>query len=416
MANNDLDNSIFSRLFRRRNRASNIIFTGPPNSKSAAGRTVSVFNALENTTVLSCVNVISQTIAQLPWDIQRRTPLGYETVENHSLSRILRQPNSFQSGYQFKAGILVDLLVHGNAYIRIQRAGVQVLDLIPMEPSKMKVSSNDAGFPIYTHESYEGDMTNEDVIHIKDIAGHNITATSRVVLASERVGALNAADFLISETFKYGITLNYAIEIDGSLDENKLIKLQQQLGEAFGSGGIRRGGAAILENGKITAIKGTTPADADIRNLRDQLIREICGLMRVPASMAGGMGDEKYNNVTAKYASFYRDTINPLVINIEEAISSKLLSSNETVKFDISLLIKGDTASQIDYVTKARQAGVMTQNEGRIYLGWTPLEGEGYDELSQSAPTPGPEGDMNPDGSDEGSDAGNLGDAENGTN
>lgn len=383
---------------------SGAIFINTIDSASAAGQSITVENATENATVLSCVNVLSQGIAQLPYGVHDVSDGGNEFVPNHPLNTVFNRPNAFQSAYDFKAGIIKDLTIHGNSFTRIVRtASGTVIQLIPINPSDMAVSANQFGLPIYKHD-VQGLIEAVDIIHVKGSSGHELVGESPVIRARERIGGLNAADKLISETFQYGVSVNYSINMDGDLDDTKRKRIEQGMKESFGQGGRRRSGAVLLEGGSMTALKGTTPADADLRELRAMLINEIAAVFRVPADMVGGDTSVTYNNVTARLSSFYRDSLQPIICSVEEAFSMALLDDGERLTFDVSALLRGDSASQIAYVAQARAAGVMTVNQAREYLGMGEMD---EDEANVLPPMSGaPARDSS---TDDETDQGNLG-------
>ena len=203
-----------------------------------AGQTITAENVMANTTVLSCVQVISQGIAQLPWEIWN----GTATVEGHALTEVLNRPNSFQSSYEFKGSIIQDTLIYGNSYTRVVRAGGgKIIELIPMDPSAITVEANSFGIPVYEHSDY-GLLKATEVIHIRDVSGHGVEGRSRALMGAERIACLNAADGLVGETFMNGVSIQYSVELESTLDDTSRDALYAQLKTAFGQGGSRRGG------------------------------------------------------------------------------------------------------------------------------------------------------------------------------
>ena len=365
-----------------------------------AGQTVTTDNALNNATVLSCIQVISQGIAQLPWEIWK----DQDTVGNHTLMGVLNRPNSFQTPYEFVACCVQDILVYGNSYTRVVRAkNGRVIELIPIVPSDMSVAANPFGSPVYNHQEY-GELTAQEVIHVRDVSNHSVEGRSRILLAAERIACLNAADHLMAETFQNGVSINYSVELEATLDDTSREALYAQLKNAFGQGGSRRGGIAVLEGGKLSAIKGSTPADADLRELRGALINEIAALFRVPASLVGGQS-EKYSNVTARLASMYRDSFAPIIISIEQAFTNNLLSNGNTLRFDVGSLVKGDLATQITLATQAVAGGIITPNEARVFIGYPEIEG--LDEVQAAPQAVPPDADRS---GEETTDDGNMAD------
>ena len=365
--------------------------------RTNSGERVDVDNLLREPTTMTCINIIVQGINQVPWGIKKKTDQGLVHLPKHPMSLLLNRPNVYQTAAELKSSIVSTILIHGNAFINIIRDGKdgkvgRPMQLVPIDPSDITIGVNNFGIPTYDHD-HLGPLMAENVIHIRDLTTYDPLGYSRLLLAAEIIGAKIAADRLMSEHFKDGISINYAIETAAKVSPIEKGKIIQDMQTAFGRGGDRRGSAMIVEGGQLKAVKGVTPADSDLRELRKDLIEEICGAMKVPSYLAGGDGDEKYNNVKQKLTSLHRDTLYPIMNNIQEAMSAKLLDDyEECVYFDTTELLKGDTDGQSKYVQSLVTSGVLSVNEGREYLGYKKLDDEEFD-MPKSSTSSMPEDD-----------------------
>jgi len=400
--------SIFDNLFGKKKNPKSFNFRFANDNLTKSGIEIKPEEALKDATVLSCINTLAQTVAQLPLEVL--DPEG--NLTKNSFQRVIDRPNDYQTTYGFKYAIVQSLLSYGNVYIRIIRTvSKQPVQLILIEPNKMRIESNLAGMPVYIHEDY-GEIKTQDIIHIQDIVTFDAVGKSRVELAAERIGALRAADALIASTFKNGVDLGYVLNVDPSMDADLFEELSEGFRQSFGPNGSNRGGATVIQGGTIEAIKGSTPADADLLELRSKLINEIAAVFKVPTSMVGGDGNEKYSNLRQAQTGFYRDTIAPLVTSIEQAINLKLGTPEINAKFDVSTLLKGDIESQTRVGVQLVTAGIITPNEAREYLGYDQREdGENLkpngstvnpDNMRGSVDEPNP---MNPESTGQESDA-----------
>ncbi len=358
------------------------IFTDQ-SSRTISGEDVSVDNALEETTVMTCVNAIVQGINQIPVYVRKQTDAGdYAILKDHPVAKLMRRPNDFQTSSEFKSSIVNTMLVHGNAFIYVVRSGDTggrdngkplqatgaVQQLIAMDPSDVTIGSTAFGRPSYHHEEY-GYIDIRNIIHIRDLASYTPQGGSRTLLAAEIIGAKKAADRLMSETFKNGVSLQYAVTSDVPMDSTAKENVLKQTQALFTARGNRRGGVAFLEQATIQKLEGLKPADVDLRETRDQLIREIAAAYRVPAFMAGASTDSGANNVRQYWTAFHRDTLQPLITNIEEAITLKLLPDGEYVHFDVTEILKGDVEITSRVASQLVSNGIITPNEAREMMG-----------------------------------------------
>ena len=361
--------------------------------QTTSGEQVNVDTVLNEPTTMSCINIISEGITQLPMGVSRVDSEGNKTYDpKHPISKLMQRPNVYQTPSDFKSSIIFTLMVHGNCFIRIVRDGRDPqnglditgnpVQLVPMDPQDITVGANAFGLPTYDHESF-GQIAAENVIHIRDINTFTSVGTSRTLLAAEIIGAKMAADSLMAETFRNGISVNYVVNTAEELSPEEQKASNDALRESFGNNGSRRGSVMLLGGGAtMNAIKGSTPADAELLSLRQELKNEIAGVFRVPSFMIGGTGADKYNNVRQRLSSFHRDTLQPIISNIEESFTLKLLNGvTEVTTIDVTTFIKGDVDNQSTIAQRLVQSGVWTPNEARAYVGNNPHDSEFADQL-----------------------------------
>jgi hypothetical protein len=119
-----------------------------------------------------------------------------------------------------------------------------------------------------------------------------------------------------------------------------------------------------------------TLQDADAAKLKEQTMKRICGVFGVPPAMIG-IGDSKYNNTQTMLDEFYKSTMLPLIVNIEQKFALNLLSgySNLCIKFQTEDFLKGAPLDQMNYTVAGVNAGIITPNEAREYLGKAEITG-----------------------------------------
>jgi HK97 family phage portal protein len=115
--------------------------------------------------------------------------------------------------------------------------------------------------------------------------------------------------------------------------------------------------------------------DADAAQLKLQTMKRICGLFGVSPAMLG-ISDSKYNNTQTMLDEFYKTTMYPMVINIEQKLNSHLLKGypNLCIRFDTKEFLKGAPLDQMNFVSSAVSNGIMTPNEARDYLNMAKTE------------------------------------------
>jgi HK97 family phage portal protein len=106
-----------------------------------------------------------------------------------------------------------------------------------------------------------------------------------------------------------------------------------------------------------------------------------------------GIVEGKYNNTQTMLDEFYKTTMYPMVINIEQKLNSHLLKGypNLCIRFDTKDFLKGAALDQMNFATSGVTNGIITPNEAREYLNMAKVDGA--DELVSKAkisePLPG---------------------------
>jgi HK97 family phage portal protein len=149
------------------------------------------------------------------------------------------------------------------------------------------------------------------------------------------------------------------------------------------------GQGMLLDQGmKYQPLNMLTLQDTQTHDLKIQTMKRICGLFGVPPAMIG-IADQKYNNTQTMMDEFYKSTMYPMIINIEQKLNYHLFKGypNLCVRFDTKDFLKGAALDQMNFTVQGVSAGIMSANEAREYLNMPKLDG--HDELiSSKAPDP----------------------------
>ena len=120
--------NFLTKLFRSRDKPQNSYhFSGWPFmfGKSAAGKSVNEFIAMQNTAVYACVRILAESVAGLPLHVYEYRGNGKERVPGHPLYFLLHDsPNPEMTSFIFRETSMIHLLLWGNSYAQILRDGM----------------------------------------------------------------------------------------------------------------------------------------------------------------------------------------------------------------------------------------------------------------------------------------------------
>jgi HK97 family phage portal protein len=279
-------------------------------------------------------------------------------------------------------------------------------EMYNLDSTLITVGISDTRYPYYrlSTPSYgfskENPLEYYQVMHIKEAAWQGSSGFNKGILAAELVGLDQDIDMYANYIMQNGAKPSGMFTTDQVIPDVKYKEIAARLKEAWtnmlGSRNqdlSKPGQGMLLDQGmKYTPIDMLTLQDAEAATLKLQTMKRICGLFGVPPAMLG-IGESKYNNTQTQLDEFYKTTMYPMVINVEQKLNQHLLRGypNLVVRFDTKEFLKGAVLDQINFVNSAVNAGVMTVNEGREYLNMAKIEGGDVIKIepTQFEPVPG---------------------------
>lgn len=376
-------NSLFSWLGPKSAKDSNHVTPITPymhvgTGVTRTGEIVTPESALENSTVFACVNFIAQSVAQLPWAVVDKQSESFVPAQ-HDLSKLMLKPAKGLTPYELKYQVVVDLLTYGNAYLlKVKTSSGKVIELIPMPAAEMTPNLSWSGGRSYKHEggkTYKAD----EIIHVRDFIGGSVQGLSKVKQCCNLVGIDNAIDYYLADTFRNGTGIGGVVSFPENVDPEVASKFISLWEEKFSGHGKSRGSVAVLSGGaKFVQTNPLSPGDADLQNLKTQCMTRIAAIFKVPAYAIEVSDGSKYDNLSQRSMGFYRDSISPIVKNIEAKMTEALINDPAfCIKFDSTELIKGDLQTTTRIAVEAVNSKIITRNEARKLMGFSDAEGDG---------------------------------------
>ena len=373
---------LISGLFRSRDKPKNatagsgysFFFGG-----SSAGKSVNERSALQMTAVYSCVRILAEAVAGLPFHLYRYTQDGgKEKAIDHRLYRLLHdEPNPEMTSFIFRETLMTHLLMYGNAYAQILRNGKgEVIALYPLMPNRMTVDRDQSGqlYYTYTRSSDEANtmkgttvtLRPTDVLHIPGLGFDGLVGYSPIAMAKNAIGLAIATEEYGAKFFANGAAPGGVLEHPGVIKDPD--KLKASWNAAYqGSGNSHR--IAVLEEGMKYQPIGISPEQAQFLETRKFQINEIARIFRVPPHMVGDLEKSSFSNIEQQSLEFVKYTLDPWIIRWEQSVNRALLLPAEKdtlfAKFNVDGLLRGDYASRMQGYATGIQNGFMSPNDVR---------------------------------------------------
>jgi HK97 family phage portal protein len=358
-----------------------------------AGVDVNWDTALKLSTFYACVRNISEDIAKLPvnlyqefYDSNIGTTKKYSRNQEKAAFLVRKKPNEINSGFDLVSFLIASAAMNGNGYAYIKRdKGYNPIALYP-------IWSNDV-IPMYVSDGtmmykvnktmmrpfeIPDEVAGEDMIHIKGLSLDGCTGVSVIRYAVESLASGLAATTLANSTFQNGAAVGGVLSFPQEMSDDAYQRVKNSWESAYG--GVEKSGkTAIIEGGATFQKVTMSPEDAQLLESREFNVVDICRWFRMPPHKVQHLKNATFSNIEHQSIEYVQDCLMPWGAKIENEFERKLLTTAQLPSWyysiDYSEILRGDSQSQAEYVSKLVTNGIFTPNEGRKYMFQNPIDG-----------------------------------------
>jgi HK97 family phage portal protein len=345
---------------------------------------------LTYSTVFRCISLISSDIAKMRIRLVEKDNDGiWVEVENTSHSPVLRKPNRFQNRIQFFTHWMESKLIHGNTYVLKHRDNRGVVSsLYVLDPTRVTVLVAPDGEVFYQlmrddlSSQHEDDVTvpASEIIHDRwNTIYHPLVGTSPIyacglaAVQGIRIQS-NSANF-----FGNGAKPSGIIKAVGKISAETAQELRTYWNANYT--GENAGKTAVLADGLEYQPLSIPARDSQLIEQLRWSAETVCSVFGVPAYKVGVGQPPAYNNIEAMDAQYYAQCLQVHIESIELCVDEGLGLDKPKdgrllgVEFDLDDLIRMDTSTQVDALSKAVGGSIMTPNAALKRLNQPPVEG-----------------------------------------
>lgn len=364
---------------------------GPAGKKSASGIKVTADLALKSSALFACVKVLSETMASLPFAMNRKLPLGGSVpAPEHPLDELIRyQPNTIQTAVEFWETVILHAALRGTGYAEIvpgPRGAVDQLISLHTDrvtPEWVKDGTR-AGFLRFKvtnpHTNVTRILLQEEVLRIPGLSSDGMTGLRAVDIAGEAIGVGMAADQYAARVFSNNLNIGGFLSSQKKMSAEAQRRLISKLMEKFATpGNFHR--PMILQDGIKFEAASMKASEAQLLEARKWQISEIARFFRIPLHMLGVDDQTNRSTVEEQSINFVKYTIRPWARRIEQAVRRDLIiaTKNYEAKFNLDALERGNLQARSEFWSKAlgeggNRPGWMSVNEVRIAEGLNPID------------------------------------------
>jgi HK97 family phage portal protein len=261
-----------------------------------SGAMVNSGTAMRHTAVMACVSILAGDVAKIPLDVYRRLGNGgKEAIADHYLHRLLREPNNWQDGFEFKEMLQASLVLRGNGYAVTVRNGRGVpMYMVPIHPDRVGLFEAPSGEYFYyvtRNGLHEMAMLREqplmipaeNMFHIRWLPMWNsLLGSSRLSLIRQSVGLSIALEEHEARFVGQGARTSGVLSTDQKFANKEVREDLREAWQKLQAGPRNSGAVAILEQGLKWQPLGLSMVDSQFIESRNFQLRDVARAFDVP--------------------------------------------------------------------------------------------------------------------------------------
>jgi HK97 family phage portal protein len=352
---------------------------------SNTGRAVNADTALQVSTVWSCVKILAESVAALPFAVFERQANGNAVkITDHAVAGLLgKMPNPVMTGMEFIEAGQVNLGIAGNCYSIVEKdnAGRPIL-LDPRPASQVRPERTPEGRIVYkiNERGRWEEYPAERIWHIKGFGPTGLVGLSPLAVQREAMGLAMAAEEFGARMFSNGARTSGVVKIPQWLNPDQRKIAKENLTELYA--GLENAHKLMLLEGGMEFDGNAAqipPEDLQLLQLRQFQVHEICRIYRVPPHMVADLERATFSNIEQMSLEFVTYTLMPWLRRWETSIERWLLTPGERerlfVRFNVDGLLRADSDGRSKIYSVFLQNGVMNRNEARALENMNTVDG-----------------------------------------
>lgn len=339
--------------------------------KNTSGQAVNEKSAMSIAAVHACVRVISEGLATMPLRLLTRESGLKQQDKTSPAAKLIKEPNPFQTGFQFRKQMVAVAVLKGNSYAYIFRDNAgRPINVMPLQ-GDVSITPIIQGGQLYYQVSGEKlsgipDVVGAyDMIHIKGLClSSSFEGISPIKYHAQTLGIDLAAQNSLAATFKTG-SKKFVL----SSEKPWAGEQQQSVKNSFEKVINNEANTVTVPSGVKMETLSLTPAEAGFLESHKLTAQDVARIFGVPASMIGADEGASKASVEQDWLNFLNMTLAPWAESVEQELEMKLLSEREKevkeFKHAFQSLLKADANARAEFYTKLSNIGALNANEIR---------------------------------------------------
>lgn len=330
--------------------------------------------ALQVPAVYRCVELVSNSIAMLPWDVHKDEGDGKRSRQPRNPVHWLLhdEPNNEMTAFVFKKTIVAHALGQGNGYAEIERnkRGAPIALHLIDDPDRVTPGRlRSTGEVVYEVRQSGGDTVTipaADMFHVHGLAVDGINGLGVLDVGARSIAVNIALDKVSEKYFTQGMrTPGFLKMKSGPSGLASFKEIMKVIREEFT--GLNNFELPIpIDKDSEFVPAGSNLHDAQFLDLRKFGVLDVCRWFGVPPHLVYDLERATFSNIEAQDLTFLQYGLLPRIVPMEQEANRKLLSHRHGglySKMNVNAFARGDMAARIAYYKGMRDMGVYSVND-----------------------------------------------------
>lgn len=323
---------------------------------------VTASNSLQSTPVYRACSLIANDVARTK-----------ASVSVASIDVLLRNPNRWQSGFEFRRSMTLQAALWGNAFALINRTrSGELIELVPLniESVSLDLSGDE---PRYRTSQY-GTLPLSALFHLRTVGYNGLWGESPVRLCNTALTIAAAQEKSQLKAMQNGGQSKLAFWSDKPIGPAARQKIVEDYMKEH-QGSENAGKPIVLQDGLRVERIQSTVTDAGMDSARQYSLEDVSRIYGVPSHMLMSTANTQYGSLEWSGRAYVDGCLSAWFASWESEILAKLATPFDDCSFDTDYLVKPTLAEQMAALRTGVESGVITRNEARAWLDLEPLPG-----------------------------------------
>lgn len=310
---------------------------------------------------MSAVTLLSTSLAKLGKHVMK----DGQRVENHPIEKLLNEPNPFIDGYTMFLQAETQRLNDGNAYIHITRKDGVPTALMLIDQGNVSLEVLNSGFT-YKVATSQGSIqvSPNDMIHVRSPQlDSNLQGIGYHAILKEQLKLWLAAQKHQTNYFQLGAFPKAMLQTTELLDPEAKKVVREEWEKLNGNDNKHR--VAVLDGKFDYKHLGTNFDELEMNDMYGELTKQIASAFNLAPYLIGHDGSKNtYSNIESQNMQFLQNALMPGLTAWEYQLK-KLCTNGDYVRFNIDTLLRADSSSRAERLSKLVQAKIISIDEAR---------------------------------------------------